>query len=149
VQGVADNPAAADLLEGFHFGQDGNDTVHSIRCAFNLEKESRVNVSNLSVRPLAGSNPPPVCAINDNNAGVLIAAPPNSIVASYDMASPRYLGAMTVSSLPLASTNNAGAMFRVTDSTPIANEGQICSPGTPGNTATALAFSDGSHWKCF
>ena len=50
-----------------------------------------------------------------------------------------------VSSLPSASAN-PGLMIYVTDSTPIKSEGQKCK----GNSdRKALAFSDGSTWKCF
>jgi len=50
-----------------------------------------------------------------------------------------------VADLPLASSN-AGAMIYVTDSTKISHEGQPC---TGDSSDKALAFSDGSIWKCF
>lgn len=50
-----------------------------------------------------------------------------------------------VGSLPSASAN-AGAIMYVTDSTSIATEGQTC-VGSSSNKA--LAFSNGSVWKCF
>jgi hypothetical protein len=53
---------------------------------------------------------------------------------------------ITVSQLPTAAGANAGQMRRVTDSTTISSEGQVC---TAGGTAAALAFSDGKIWKCF
>ena len=53
---------------------------------------------------------------------------------------------VTVSQLPAAGAANAGQMRRVTDSTAITNEGQPCK----GNgSAAALAFSNGTVWKCF
>jgi hypothetical protein len=56
------------------------------------------------------------------------------------------LGAHTVSGLETAGPANAGAIAKVTDSTTISTEGQTCAGG--GSTV-ALAFSDGSNWKCF
>lgn len=51
----------------------------------------------------------------------------------------------SVPSLPPASAN-PGSMIYVTDSTPIKSEGQQCR----GNSHTkALAFSNGTTWKCF
>ena len=51
----------------------------------------------------------------------------------------------TVSSLPPASPANAGQMMRVSDWV-VSVEGYAC---VGGGTATALAFSNGSVWKCF
>ena len=53
---------------------------------------------------------------------------------------------ITVSQLPAAAGANAGQMRRVTDSTKISAEGQKCEGG---GTGAALAFSDGTIWKCF
>ncbi len=50
-----------------------------------------------------------------------------------------------VSSLPSASAN-PGVIVYVTDSTAISAEGQTC---VGGSTKKALAFSNGSVWKCF
>jgi hypothetical protein len=50
-----------------------------------------------------------------------------------------------VASLPSASANK-GATMIVTDSTSISAEGQACAGSS---TNTALAFSNGSGWKCF
>jgi len=55
------------------------------------------------------------------------------------------VGATTVSSLPSAPTNR-GRLFVVTDSTAISAEGQTCHGGSNN---IALAFSNGSVWKCF
>jgi hypothetical protein len=55
------------------------------------------------------------------------------------------LNATTVGSLPTASSN-AGKTMYVTDSTSVAAEGQTC-VGSSSNKA--LAFSNGSVWKCF
>jgi hypothetical protein len=52
----------------------------------------------------------------------------------------------TVGALPAAAAGNAGQMFEVTDSTAVASEGQTC---VGGSTNKALAFSNGSVWKCF
>jgi hypothetical protein len=56
------------------------------------------------------------------------------------------LGTTTVGALPPASSGNAGQMIKVSDSTAITTEGQTCAGG---GTTTALAFSNGSTWKCF
>ena len=140
---------SADLLEGFRAGVDV--TNSTTRCMVDIAAGSRVNISNLTLgNPLNLTPPgPSMCAINDRTGAntVTISGAANSVIASYDM-TPRYgltLGAMTVSSLPSAATN-AGAMFRVSDSTAITTEGQACVGGGSGN---ALAFSNGSVWKCF
>lgn len=52
---------------------------------------------------------------------------------------------LTVATLPSAAAN-PGSMIRVSDSTAIAAEGQTC---VGGSTNTALAFSNGTVWKCF
>lgn len=54
-------------------------------------------------------------------------------------------GSTTVSALP-AADKNAGAIVRVDDSTAIEAEGQTCKGGSNNN---ALAFSNGTVWKCF
>jgi hypothetical protein len=54
-------------------------------------------------------------------------------------------GTATVSALPAAS-GSAGKFFVVTDSTPVSSEGQSC---VGGGSETAIAFSNGSLWKCF
>jgi hypothetical protein len=53
---------------------------------------------------------------------------------------------ISVSQLPPASAGNAGEMRRVSDSTTITSEGQSCVGSGKG---TALAFSNGTVWKCF
>lgn len=55
------------------------------------------------------------------------------------------LSPTAVSALPPASSY-PGAMVRVSNSTTISSEGQACAGG---GSATALAFSNGSAWKCF
>ncbi|MFZ0319488.1 MAG: hypothetical protein WAL56_10215 [Candidatus Sulfotelmatobacter sp.] len=55
------------------------------------------------------------------------------------------VGTTTVGSLPSAS-GNPGAMIRVSDSTAVSSEGQTC-VGSSSNVA--LAFSNGTNWKCF
>jgi len=54
--------------------------------------------------------------------------------------------ATTVSALPAAAAGNAGQQRVVSDSTAVAAEGQTC---VGGSTNTALAFSNGTVWKCF
>jgi hypothetical protein len=56
------------------------------------------------------------------------------------------LDPITVAALPAAAAGNKGWMRTVSDSTAVASEGQTC---VGGGTATALAFSTGSVWKCF
>jgi hypothetical protein len=55
------------------------------------------------------------------------------------------MGTTTVAALPPAA-DNLGQIIKVSDSTAIATEGQACAAG---GTDTALAFSNGSVWKCF
>jgi hypothetical protein len=52
----------------------------------------------------------------------------------------------TVTGLGAAAAGNKGFMRVVSDSTAIAAEGQTCAGSS---THTALAFSDGTTWKCF
>jgi hypothetical protein len=54
--------------------------------------------------------------------------------------------ATTVSGLPAAAAGNKGWMKVVSDSTSVATEGQTC---VGSSTNTALAFSNGTVWKCF
>jgi hypothetical protein len=70
-----------------------------------------------------------LCADSDNN---FISTGPNCSVL--------------VASLPAAASGNAGQVRSVSDSTTIATEGQTCAGGS---THTALAFSNGTVWKCF
>ena len=55
------------------------------------------------------------------------------------------LGAKTVGALPAAASFPGNAYY-VTDSTTVSAEGQTC---VGGSTNKALAFSNGSVWKCF
>jgi hypothetical protein len=129
--------AAADLLEGFRASVD---TTGSTRCVLDLGSGIRVNVSNLSLSNTS------TCGIDDGTGpnNVFIYGAPNSVIAGYSM-TPLILGGKTVNTLPPAN-QSTGAMFRVSDSTPINAEGQACAGGS---TNTALAFSNGSAWKCF
>jgi hypothetical protein len=52
----------------------------------------------------------------------------------------------TVAQLPAAGASNAGQIRQVSDSTAVAAEGQTC---VGGSANTALAFSNGTVWKCF
>lgn len=52
----------------------------------------------------------------------------------------------TVGALPAAAAGNKGQMISVSDSTAVAAEGQTC---VGGGAVTALAFSNGTVWKCF
>jgi hypothetical protein len=73
-------------------------------------------------------------------------APANTMVSEHRFTyNTEVLAATTVGALPSAAAN-PGAMARVTDSTSVATEGQACAGGS---SSTALAFSDGSVWKCF
>lgn len=56
------------------------------------------------------------------------------------------LGRTVVASLPAAAAGNAGQIIEVTDSTAVAAEGQTCAGSS---TNPALAFSNGTVWKCF
>jgi hypothetical protein len=51
-----------------------------------------------------------------------------------------------VGNLPAAASGNKGMQACVSDSTTVSAEGQTC---TGGSNVTALAFSNGSAWKCF
>lgn len=55
-------------------------------------------------------------------------------------------GPVTVGALPAAAAGNKGQMITVSDSTAVTAEGQTC---VGGSTNTALAFSNGTVWKCF
>jgi hypothetical protein len=55
-------------------------------------------------------------------------------------------GSTTVSGLPTAAAGNKGWSISVSDSTAVAAEGQTC---VGGSTNMALAFSNGTVWKCF
>lgn len=56
------------------------------------------------------------------------------------------LGTTTVGALPAAAAGNKGQMISVSDSTTVSAEGQTC---VGGSSNTALAFSNGTVWKCF
>lgn len=128
----------ADLLDAFRAGY--GDPAGSTRYLVDIGAGSQVNISNLGLGYVSPH------AIDDHVNGVTLIGTVNQTITSYDMA-PRYrlaLGALKVNSLPPASTN-AGVMFSVSDSANT-SEGQPC---TAGGTQTALAFSNGSVWKCF
>jgi hypothetical protein len=73
-------------------------------------------------------------------------APANTMVSEHRFTyNTEVLGATTVGALP-SPASNPGAIAHVTDSTSVATEGQTC---TGGSSSHALAFSDGSVWKCF
>jgi hypothetical protein len=69
----------------------------------------------------------------------------DGLVASIDGTGLVTVGSTTVASLPSAASN-PGAMIRVSDSTTVSAEGQTCVGSSSNN---ALAFSNGSVWKCF
>jgi hypothetical protein len=56
------------------------------------------------------------------------------------------LGTTVVGSLPAAGVGNVGQIIKVSDSTTVSAEGQTCAGGSSN---TALAFSNGTVWKCF
>jgi hypothetical protein len=85
--------------------------------------------------------------------GVVLSAPPtitatgSTIMNNTGVYAPFFEAPpITVSALPGAAAGNAGQVRRVTDSTIVSSEGQTC---TGGSTNAALAFSNGSVWKCF
>jgi hypothetical protein len=85
--------------------------------------------------------------------GVVLSAPPtitatgSTIMNNTGVYAPFFeTPPITVSALPGAAAGNAGQIRRVTDSTSVSSEGQTC---TGGSTNAALAFSNGSVWKCF
>lgn len=87
-------------------------------------------------------------AINDHTTGLKIKSGENGVVSDYSTAG--YTGKLmpekrTVSALP-SPEEDEGMMLMVTDSTEILREGQIC---RGSGTHKALAFSNGSVWKCF
>lgn len=55
-------------------------------------------------------------------------------------------GSVTVANLPAAAAGNLGQTRTVYDSTAVSAEGQTC---VGGSSNTALAFSNGTVWKCF
>lgn len=55
-------------------------------------------------------------------------------------------GSTVVASLPAAAAGNKGQMISVSDSTAVSAEGQTC---VGSGAVTALAFSNGTVWKCF
>jgi hypothetical protein len=68
----------------------------------------------------------------------------NQIVTQITPNGLNWIPILTVN-LPAAAAN-AGNMLSVSDSTAIATEGQTCAGG---GTTLALAFSNGTQWKCF
>lgn len=83
-------------------------------------------------------------ARGDGNPAIQTSTSDPSILGTVSAASVS-LNATTVGALPSAASN-AGKMFRVSDSTSISAEGQMCAGGSSN---VALAFSNGSIWKCF
>ena len=76
-------------------------------------------------------------------AGNIVLAKAGALqVVAPDALSPN---AVAVNSL-LPATNCAGCLMQVSDSTAITTEGQTCAGGS---SHRALAFSNGSVWKCF
>jgi hypothetical protein len=92
-------------------------------------------------------------SLNDTGLGGTQQPPPTQTgtgsvgINATEMYSPiMVLTPVTVESLPAAATGNAGQMRVVNDSTAVKSEGQPCAGSS---TNTALAFSNGSVWKCF
>ena len=78
----------------------------------------------------------PNCVWTDNT---------NTTTVNQTSVSTKILAFIANNGLPTASTH-AGNTFIITDSSTVAVEGQPC---VESGTATALAFSDGTQWKCF
>jgi hypothetical protein len=89
-----------------------------------------------------------LCAANNNAAFPLGIGDPNpQSGAKLSVSGGAYESVgILVGSLPAAAAGNAGQFRSVSDSTSITAEGQAC---VGGSTHTALAFSDGTVWKCF
>jgi hypothetical protein len=92
-------------------------------------------------------------SLNDTGLGGTQQPPPTQTgtgsvgINAKEMYSPiMVLTPVKVASLPAAAPGNAGQMRVVNDSTAVTSEGQTC---TGSSTNTALAFSNGSVWKCF
>lgn len=83
--------------------------------------------------------------IHTRNAGALVTA--LSLAKDGTATSPALaLTPILVGALPAAAAGNKGQMRSVSDSTAIGAEGQTC---VGGSTNAALAFSNGTVWKCF
>lgn len=80
--------------------------------------------------------------VTGSNAGHLYAGTPEFPFVARSQV---LLNAYTVSALPSAASST-GAVAYVTDSTAVASEGQTC---VGSSTNKALAFSNGTVWKCF
>jgi hypothetical protein len=86
-------------------------------------------------------------SLSNNQAMVCQHAATNPCAFSGTNSAPAYNPtSTTVSSLPAAAAGNQGWIKTVSDSTAITVEGQAC---VGSGASTALAFSDGSTWKCF
>jgi len=83
--------------------------------------------------------------VTSSSAGPVSIRPNRTETARFPSGGGEKFVALTVSTLPAASSN-AGMIPVVSDSTTISSEGQTCSGGSSNY---ALAFSNGSIWKCF
>ncbi len=79
------------------------------------------------------------------HAGVAYTANTRDTTADQSSSGSVAVGTTTVGSLPAAASGNAGTIIRVSDSTAVAAEGQTC---VGGSNNIALAFSNGTVWKC-
>jgi hypothetical protein len=96
---------------------------------------------------VAATNYSDASQISENFAPPAITGTGSTIINSSGAYAPFFEAPpITVSQLPAAATGNAGQIRRVTDSTKITSEGQHCEGGGP---EAALAFSNGTVWKCF
>lgn len=89
-----------------------------------------------------------VCRIQANNIDVSAneTCAPTGGLAALNLTATKFIStATTVGSLPSAASNS-GVIMTVTDSTTVSAEGQTC---VGGSNVKALAFSNGSVWKCF
>ena len=96
-----------------------------------------ISRTSLNDTGLGGTQQPPSTQTGTGSVGI----------NATEMYSPiMVLTPVTVASLPAAAAGNAGQMRVVNDSTAVRSEGQPCAGSS---TNTALAFSNGSVWKCF
>jgi hypothetical protein len=124
--------------------RSGSDTGGATRYALDIDSGGKALL--MGTNTGVSSN-----AINDHNTnGGTISPGANGNVSFYST-EPIYSTGLfaslggTVANLPSAASN-AGRMMYVTDSTAIASEGQTCAGG---GSIKALAFSNGTNWKCF
>jgi hypothetical protein len=108
------------------------------------------STNNMNLQPCAGNSlltPGQSIVLQFNGTTWHIVGAPINVLCptTIDVLGGSRFGAIAVGSLPSAASAS-GIMYRVTDSTAISAEGQTC---VGGSSNVALAFSNGSVWKCF